>query len=221
MSLRDENEVYLYKTSDADRGTYWISIQSDEQKYVSNAAVGSLATYNCIPCTSANPDRAMKLMELLRTEQGAEILNMLCYGIEGKHYEKISATQIKPIEYPVQRTTSSAYAIPNWMGVTHFNMYAVSPYTEETRTRAIDYYENIYPKFHKTKIYGLAFDTLDVANYYSQVNAVLSEYQLQLYSGAFEDYEAKYAEACTKLKAAGVDKIIKEMQKQVDEFIAK
>jgi len=221
MNLRDKNEMYLKKGSKEGNGTYWISLQSNDQKFIADTAVGSLHTYNVIPCTAKHPERAMKLLELLRTKEGADVLNMICYGIEGEHYEKRSDTEIKAFDYEQQGTSSSKYGIPNWMVGTHLNMYVVSPYTEETRTRALDYYENIQPKFHKTQTYGMAFDTSVVANNFSQVNSVLSEYQLQLISGACADYETKYAEACKKMDAAGVDAILTEMQKQVDEFIAK
>jgi len=216
MNLRDKDQTFNHKDAQL-----WVSIQSDEQKYVSDTSVGSLATYNVIPFNSKYPERAMKLMELLRTEEGADILNMICYGIEGEHYEKLSDTEIKAFDYEVQGNSGSKYGIPNWMVGTHFNMYIISPYKEDTRTRAADYYDNIYPKFHKTDIYGMAFDTLPVANYYSQLNTVLSEYQLQLYSGASPDYEKIYKEACAKMDAAGIDKIIAELQKQVDEFLKK
>ncbi|MBP3627479.1 MAG: ABC transporter substrate-binding protein [Clostridia bacterium] len=219
MNLRDENEMYLKKGASEGSGVYWISVQSDEQKYVADTAVGSLHTYNVIPCTAKHPERAMKLLELLRTKEGADVLNMICYGIEGEHYEKLSDTEVKAFDYEQQGTSSSKYGIPNWMVGTHLNMYVVSPYTEETRTRALDYYENIFPKFHKTPTYGMAFDTSVVSNYYSQINSVLSEYQLQLISGACADYQEKYEKACEKMSAAGVDKVLAELQKQVDEFI--
>ncbi|MBQ8649201.1 MAG: ABC transporter substrate-binding protein [Clostridia bacterium] len=221
MNLRDENEMYLKAGATEGSGVYWLSVQSNEQKYISDTAVGSLHTYNVIPCTSKHPERAMKLLELLRTEEGADILNMICYGIEGTHYEKLSDTEIKAFEYEQQGTSASSYGIPNWMVGTHLNMYVISPYTEETRTRALDYYENVQPKFYKTPTYGMSFDTSAVSNYYSQINSVLSEYQVQLYSGAIADYETKYAEACTKMKAAGIDKVLEELQKQVDEFVSK
>ncbi len=216
MSQREEDQTY-----EPNENVLWISIQNDEHKYVADTSVGSLATYNVIPYTALHPERAMKLLELLRTEEGADILNMICYGIEGEHYEKLSDTEIKAFDYEGQGNSSSKYGIPNWMVGTHFNMYVVSPYDEGTRTRAANYYDNIYPKFYKTKTYGLAFDTLPVANYYSQINTVLSEYQLQLYSGASPDYEKIYNEACAKMDSAGIDKVIAELQKQVDNFLKK
>lgn len=216
MSLREDDQTYL-----RDESTLWISMQNEEHKFLSHTSVGSLATYNSIPYTSKNPERAMKLLELLHTEEGSELLNMICYGIEGEHYNKISDTEIKAVDYLVQGTSASKYGIPNWMVGTHFNMYVIAPYDEGTRTRAQNYYENLYPNYHKTKIYGINFKTNSISNYYSQLETVLDEYQLQLYSGASPDYEKIYKEACTKMDSAGVDKIIVELQNQVDAFIKK
>ena len=199
---------------------YLVSLQSDEQKYVSNVQIGSLLTYNTIPSTAKYPERAMKLLNLLRTEEGADILNMICYGIEGEHYEFLEDGSIKAFDYRQQGMSDSKFGIPNWMVGTHLNMLMVFPYEAEQKQLGLDYYDNVYPKYYRTGIAGLTFDFDSISNYYSQLASVLAEYQLQIISGAVPNYEAKHKEAIDLMKTAGIDKIIAELQKQADAYIA-
>ena len=53
----------------------------------------------------------------------------------------------------------------------------------------------------------------------AQVNTVAKEYE-GLNRGRFENVDAKLAEYKTKLKEAGIDKIIAEMQTQIDAWAA-
>ena len=199
---------------------YLVSLQSDKQKYVSNVQIGSLLTYNTIPSTSRNPEKAMQLLNLLRTEEGADILNMICYGIEGEHFEKLEDGSIKAFDYRQQGMSDSKFGIPNWMVGTHLNMLMVFPYEAEQKELGLDYYDNVYPKYHRTDIAGLAFDFDSISNYYSQLATVLAEYQIQIISGAVADYETKYNEALKLMDTAGINEIIKELQKQTDAYVA-
>lgn len=57
---------------------------------------GGLDTMTAISKTSKNPEKAMQLIELVNTDK--ELYNIICYGIEGKHYEKLDGDYIRPIE---------------------------------------------------------------------------------------------------------------------------
>ena len=116
----------------ADVKSIKICMTPASQKYSGTSVVGSLKTYCSIPTTSKNPEKAIKLLELLRTDEGADILNLLCYGIEGTHYEKLSDTEIKAFDYEGQGSSTSAYGIPNWELGNMFNEYTCYPYTKAT-----------------------------------------------------------------------------------------
>ena len=53
---------------------------------------------------------------------------------------------------------------------------------------------------------------------YQRVNLVVDEYKERLCQGTEEDWERVYEEFISKIKKAGSDKVIQEMQKQIDKF---
>jgi len=110
----------------------YIKVQSADAMINASHEVGSIQTYLSIPATAKNPVRAMKLLELLRTKEGAEILNLIAFGIEGTHYEKLSDTCIKAFDYEGQGTSSSKYGIAAWQVGNMLNgLYAVYPYNDD------------------------------------------------------------------------------------------
>ena len=74
-----------------------------------------VATITAISRTSKNPERAMMLYNLLYTDK--TLYNILCFGIEGTHYTKISDNTIDVAQ-------NSAY-FPNtaWLFGNQFNAY--------------------------------------------------------------------------------------------------
>ena len=201
---------------------YRISLTTKDQKYVGSSVLGSLSVYISIPTTSKNPERAIKLLELLRKDEGKDILNMLVYGFEGKHYEVIGDNRIDAFEYGGQATSSNSYGLPNWMMGNQMKMYICDPYTQTTYDAAVEYYDVERPEFKKTALFGYSFSNDAVKNQISQLNAVNDEFMLQLIGGtSTTDYMTTYNQMMDKLKAAGTEKVIAEYQKQVDEYIKK
>lgn len=199
---------------------YKISLTTDDQKYVGSSVLGSLSVYLSIPTTSKNPERAIQLLELLRTEEGKDILNMLVYGFEGKHYEVIGDNHIDAFEYAGQATSSNSYGIPNWIMGNQLNMYVCSPYSQITYDAAVEYYDVERPNYKRTKLFGYSFSNDAVKNQLSQLSAVNEEFMLQLIGGTSKaDYMTTYNQMMSKLKAAGTEKVIADYQKQADDYI--
>ncbi len=205
----------------ADVKSIKICMTPASQKYSGTSVVGSLKTYCSIPTTSKNPEKAIKLLELLRTDEGADILNLLCYGIEGTHYEKLSDTEIKAFDYEGQGSSTSAYGIPNWELGNMFNEYTCYPYTKATVDAAKKYFEEELPTFTKTPVYGLSINNKNVENELAQMTAANEEFMLQLIGGTngTASYQATYDKLMSKLNAAGIDKVKTEYQSQIDAFI--
>ncbi len=199
----------------------FVNLTPESQKYRGTSVTGSNKVYCSIPATSKNPEKAMQLLELLRTEKGAPLLNMLVYGLEGTHYDKTSDTEIKPRDYAGQGVSNSAYGIPNWMMGTHFNMYVVYPYTEKTRTAANEYFKNRLPSYTKTPVYGLTINNSGLENDLAQIDSAVTEYKTQLTSGMFAEHDKNLANMLKKLKAAGLDEVKSNYQAQIDAYIAK
>ena len=218
---------YTYKeldTSIFEEGVYrrFICIDNPENDYAGISNIGSLQTYTVIPYTSKNPERAMMLIDLLRTEKGIPLMNLLCYGLEGKHYERTADRAIHPLEYQYQGSATHSYGLPNWMVGNMFFADVCTPYYSQ---KVVDYgrkfFEEKRPALKKTPLYGLAFNLDPIVSEMSQLFSINREYDVQLISGVLANYEETYKNLLDLSKTAGMEKVIKELQKQADDFTKK
>lgn len=158
-----------------------------------------------ISTTSKNPEAAMKFLNLLHTD--AYVVNLLNYGIEGTHYTKKS-------ENVVERVADSKYKPDiTWMIGNQFLDY-LKP--NESPTKWED-----FKKFNETaevsQTLGFTFDVEPVKTELAAITNIDNQYNNILGSGA-ADPEPVLKERNAKLKAAGIDKIKAEVQKQLDEW---
>lgn len=96
--MPSEAEIETKKKSNSQA---YVQIPFDNSHYIPYAAA---ATNTAISVNSKNPVRAMKLLKLMNTKEGAELYNLLVYGLEGKHYNKVNEIEIEPIGYSSQPT---------------------------------------------------------------------------------------------------------------------
>ncbi|RCW48522.1 ABC transporter substrate-binding protein [Paenibacillus prosopidis] len=164
---------------------------------------GITATMMAINRNSKNPERAMMLLELMNTDK--DLYNLLNFGIKDKHY-KIDADG-----FMVPGDDQKEYNpyVP-WMFASNYlaNVEKGMPKTIWEDTKKIN--ESAIP----SKLLGFTFDAEPVKAEIGKTNAVYDEYHRAIDLGVAS--EAKYNEFVAKLKAAGSDKIIAEMQKQID-----
>lgn len=215
----DENGLISSATSGAGYTTMVIDNPANDVRTSYN--VGSLLTYLSIPITAENPARAMRLIELLRSEEGQPILNMIAYGIEGTHYEKTGENSIKAFDYEGQGNSNSAYGIANWMVGNMFNAYTCSPFTDSVVNYGRNYYENVLPNTAKHALYGYCFNTDKVQLKMNQLLTNNSEYGIQLAFGTLSDYQKTYETLMARNETAGIADVIAELQSQADAYIGK
>ncbi len=184
-----------------------------QEKFVtpnSSAAGGNGILEEC-----ENPETAVKFLELMYTEKGKDLYNMLVYGIEGTHYKKVSDDRIEVFDYSIEPDSNSSYGIRKWVAGNTANAYETVGNFEGYK----DYvFNDLNPNSVKSRFAGCVFDTTNFESKLLQVNAVYSEYDKPLCSGALPNYEATYKEFMGKLKSAGNDDIKADLQKQVDEW---
>lgn len=167
-----------------------------------------------IPHSSKHPEAAMKFINELFNPD-AKVQNLLAFGIENKNYVKVSDNQIK-LPDGVTAQTNTYGGIYTWaMGGNQLNDYLWS-------NESPDKWEKI-DKWNKeakvSKLIGFNYDTSKVQNEIAAVQNVNSQYWAGIASGAKElsSVEKIYRE---KLKTAGLQKIIDDVQSQVDAFLA-
>lgn len=168
-----------------------------------------------IPRTAKNPERAMSLIDLMNTNKGKDIYRLLVYGIENVHYTKLGENKIK---VTTGDPTNPAYSMTNFYIGNIINSFV----GENDPDNAISYiFDEQNGKAIISPLTGLKFDTSGIKNEVTQCRAVSTEYYKPLILGGLGDqWESKYEEFLGKLKTAGIDKIIAELQKQIDGYIA-
>ena len=195
----------------------YVKIPFDNWHYIPYTAS---ATNMAISTSCKNPERAMQLIELMNTEKGKDLYNLMVYGIEGKHYTKVNDNEIEPIGYSSQPTADSPYGQFKWAIGNTFNGYEI--YMEDKPViLQNDFIEKVNADAKPSKLKGFSLDTDPIKTELAQVNAVIGEYKKTLSSGAAPDPEGLYQEFVEKLIKAGDDKVVEEIQRQINEWLGK
>ena len=170
---------------------------------------GAIATMTAVSSTSKNPERAVMYLEEINNNK--ELYNLLCHGIEGVDYTKTGTNRIE--------VSSTAKYIPNtdWMFGNQFNSFVSGTQPDDVweQTKKLNDSATI------SNLYGFNFDPSSVKTEIANCSAVVNEFKANFNTGMYgANTAAKLTEFLSKLKAAGVDKVIAAKQKQIDAFLA-
>lgn len=169
-----------------------------------------------IPATCENQEPVLKFLNLMYTDP--DVVNLIDWGIEGEHYVHVDGKE-NVITYPEGvNGDNSGYAMNcGWEFGNQLNSYVWE------NTGDDDYYDGM-AEFNenaiKSKAIGFTFDSSSVKTEVAALNNVLNEYRFGLENGEMDpaEYLPKFRQA---LKEAGIDKVIEEKQRQLDEWAAK
>ena len=162
--------------------------------------------------TCRNPERAMQLLNLINSETGKELYNLLVYGIEGKHYIKTGENTIETIGYTGTPTAESAYGINDWIVGNTFNAYD----TQADVPGYADYVRNVlHANSQPNLLQGFVFNSDAIKMEKSQLDSINTEFS-GLATGAFENYKDLFKQKREKLQKSGIEKALKEVQAQLD-----
>lgn len=162
----------------------------------------------------------MLFLQAMNSERGIELYNTVVYGLEGVHWEFVDKEngEIRTFEYDTsQGTSSESYCNHKWLMGNSFNAYINQGGSKEWNEACMKANENAVA----SKLVGISFDFTSVQSKIDQINAIYGEYKDALiYGSKGKDWEVYYDEFAEKIKIAGVDEVIEELQKQVDAFLA-
>ncbi|AEI40279.1 ABC transporter substrate-binding protein [Paenibacillus mucilaginosus] len=163
-----------------------------------------------IPINSKMPEKAMEFLNLMYAD--ADIVNLLNWGIEGQHYV-IKADNV--IDFPdgVDAQKSGYNLNLGWLFGNQFLSYVFAGNDPEIWGKMDQFNKSAV----KSKALGFTFDASSVKAEYAAVTNVITEYKLPLETGSV-DPDKILPEFISKLKSAGIDKIIAEKQKQLNEW---
>ncbi len=162
-----------------------------------------------IPQNSQNPEKAMEFLNYLFTD--ADVQNLLSYGIRDDHYTVQDNGLV--IDFTENR---EKYINPFGVWGDQSQQYLTAPQTPDLLEARKEYLKVSLD--HTSKAFGYQFDGTEVSTEQSTVKSVIAKYMTQLEYGTV-DVDEVYPEFLKALKDAGIDKIIKENQRQLDEWL--
>ncbi|CRK80272.1 ABC transporter substrate-binding protein [Neobacillus massiliamazoniensis] len=167
-----------------------------------------ITTMLAINQKSHNPEAAMKFINLLNTDK--QLYNLICYGVEGKNYTKISDNMIKI--NPDAGYNPNA----NWVFGNTFNSFLKEGEDPKVNEQTLEMNKTAIP----SPILGFKFVAEPVTAEIANLQTVIDQYLPGLVTGTV-DPKSKLKEFRDKLKEAGIDKVVAEGQKQLDKFLRK
>lgn len=164
-----------------------------------------------IPRTSKDSARAMMFINLLFKDK--EIKNLLSWGIEGKHYKKIGDNQIDFAD-GVNADNSGYYGLAQWsMGGSQFLDYLWASESADKWQKMAEFNAIAKPM----KIVGWTYDSSNVKSEMAAL-ATVGQNEVKPLSQGLVDYDTYYPNLKKSLESAGIQRVIDDCQKSVDEF---
>ena len=165
---------------------------------------------NTVPVTSKHPEAGIKFLNWLN--KSADNTDLLLYGIKDRHW---TALGDRTFQWADTNKDGQTYNFDNWMIA---NMkFMLFDQQNSPLSRQIEY---TYNKDAKNFIgMGFNFDSSSVNVEYANC---LAEMQNSIYPLKFGilDFDKNYPGAIKKMKAAGLDKVVAEYQRQYAGFLA-
>jgi len=163
-----------------------------------------------IPRGTTDPEKSMQFMNLLYTNP--DIQNLLSYGLERKHYV---VQDNGLINYPegVNADNTGYNLNMGWMFGNQMITHVWEGNSATLWQDTVEFNENAY----KAKSLGFVFDGSTVKTEIAALTAVGEQYRLALETGSV-DPESILPRFLRSLKDAGIDKVIAEKQRQLDEW---
>lgn len=163
-----------------------------------------------IPHSAERPDKSMQFLNLMYVDK--DIVNLFDWGIEGKDYVKKSDTII---DYPegVDATNVVYNLNLGWMFGNQMLSYIFEGEDPDLWKKMEEYNANSI----KSPALGFSFDATPVKTEYAAVTNVINQYKLPIETGSV-DPDKQLPDFIAKLKSSGIDKVIIEKQKQLDEW---
>lgn len=186
-------------------------LYADKKSYNRSSLANAVALNN----KAANPERTLMFIEMMHTNK--ELYDMVMYGIEGETY----VLKGEAAEYPDGITAATSNYM-DWHG-----QWALwSPdFMRPTTTYPAGFWKNEAefaknPLNLQNKLDGLFFDTESIKNEIAKRDQLETDTGKILQYGVEKDAAKGLTDYIEKQKAAGIDKILAELQKQVETYLA-
>lgn len=168
-----------------------------------------IATLTSINKNMKHPEDAVTWLELVNSDK--ELYNLLCFGIEGKHYRLVDKnTGFVDFPYGTDRYNPQS----DWVFGNVFNAY----YRKEADAKADLWKQQkaLNESAKRSEAFGFSFDSTTLNTENANIAAVMTQYLTPLLLGQLDDVDAGLDDLNARLKSAGIDRAQTELQKQLD-----
>lgn len=166
-----------------------------------------LSTMISVGANCKHPEKAVEFIKLINTNK--ELYNLICYGIEGKHYT-MENNRVKVISGSGYDNLGQCWKFGNTFNAKLMEGQDDNVW-EETR--------KVNEEAEKSSLLGFVFDNTNVKTYLSNISTIISEYNA--IDKGVKDPDTYMDEYISRLKEAGIEKVYDEVKKQLDEYFAK
>ena len=218
---KGDGQPYAELIWSKDLGYEVVATQIMDTQVTNASARGALTAVNK---NTEHPEKCIEFLNLVNTDE--YLRNLLNYGIEGVHWDKVEVPEDEAkaaegkdyvLDYKVKLNPEKQkdYAVSYFVQGGMFN-------TAVLENEPIDKWAT-FKEFNDASAeapsFGFDFDLEPVSTEVAGFRNVLDEFGRSLYTGSVdpEEYLPKLQE---KLEATGVQKVIDEMQNQIDEWKA-
>lgn len=164
-----------------------------------------LGSVNVISANSPYPEQAMKYLQLVNTDQ--TLRDMYAYGMQGIHFEYTDHGTVKRL--------TDTWTLPSYSQASYFSMTPVDPNPK-------DQWDNVRIQTENASQHVLLGFTLDeslISDELANVNAVWLRERGELTTGAYQgSTEQKLEKFIKDLEDAGLQKVLDETQKQINQW---
>jgi len=167
-----------------------------------NSITGSMLA---ISATSKNPKKVMEFINLLNTDE--KLRNMIDSGIEGVHFKKIGEHRMENLP------DSKNYDMPSFSLGNVFKTY-LYPNDPDNKWEEFEKFNN---SATVSPLLGFTFNPEPVKSEIAAINNIAEEYGPSLFLGAV-DIDKQIKVMTDKMNKVGLEKVLQEMQKQINEW---
>ncbi|MGY3749583.1 ABC transporter substrate-binding protein [Vagococcus acidifermentans] len=174
---------------------------------VKNNTQARVANY-VISSSSKKKEKALEVINLINTD--SDLLTTMVYGLEGETWKKLDNNRMEVLDaYDATNVISGA-----WMTGDNSKIYINKNVTDEQVAQR----DEVIANAEQSPLLGFNLDTSKIKTEIANISNVSNQYLSGLHTGTLDPDET-IPEFNEKLKQAGMDKVLEEVQKQYDAFL--
>lgn len=187
---------------------FYMYFEGNPDSVVSGSTTGGMAA---VTAGAENPERALMFLDY--AQQHEELWDFLNYGMEGINYNLTPDGNLDTSS--IEEGASFNYFPSSFLGNANFKKRQGNEWSEYDTMM-----EKINNKLVPDIFEGFVLDKSSFETEYTALYNVQSEYGYPLQAGLVKDVDAAYEQYLAEAKAAGLDMVREEVEKQVNEWLA-